>query len=94
MLLLRRYGPRSRSGVLLRRIGTQRAGTAALFASVNRNKRSIALDLRRPEGRIFLNRLIARADVLVENFRPGAMERMGLGPGVLRANHRAWCTRA
>ena len=75
------------SGDLLRQIGTQRAGMAALFASVNRNKRSIALDLRSAEGRDVLNRLIARADVLVENFRPGTMEKMGLGPSVLRADH-------
>ncbi|HXK22971.1 MAG TPA: CoA transferase [Myxococcota bacterium] len=67
-------------GDLLRRIGTGRAGIAALFASVNRNKRSVALDLRKPEGLDVVRRLAASADVLVENFRPGAMEKMGLGP--------------
>ena len=49
------------------------------FLSVNRNKRSIALDLRSPEGIAAAKELVARADVLVENFRPGTMERLGLG---------------
>jgi formyl-CoA transferase len=52
---------------------------ASYFIGVNRNKRSIALDLGRPEGREVLLRLLAGADVLVENFKPGAMERWGLG---------------
>ncbi|WP_076511418.1 CaiB/BaiF CoA-transferase family protein [Pseudacidovorax sp. RU35E] len=46
---------------------------------VNRNKKSLALDLRHPEGLATLRALIAEADVLVENFRPGTMEKMGLG---------------
>lgn len=50
-----------------------------VFCSLNRNKRSIALDLRREEARQVALELAARADVLVENFRPGVMERMGLG---------------
>jgi crotonobetainyl-CoA:carnitine CoA-transferase CaiB-like acyl-CoA transferase len=74
-------------GDLLRRIGTQRAGCAAMFVSVNRNKRSVALDLRSEEGKAILGRLVARADVLVENFRPGTMEKMGFGPDVLCAKH-------
>ena len=45
----------------------------------NRNKRSIALDLGRAEGRIVLLRLLEGADVLVENFKPGGMEKWGLG---------------
>jgi formyl-CoA transferase len=48
-------------------------------ATVNRNKRCITLDLRRPEGRELLLRLAARSDVLVENLRPGTMESLGLG---------------
>lgn len=52
---------------------------ASYFIGVNRNKRSIALDLGRPAGREVLLRLLAGADVLVENFKPGAMERWGLG---------------
>ncbi|MDQ7972465.1 MAG: CoA transferase [Rhodocyclaceae bacterium] len=46
---------------------------------VNRNKKSLAIDLRQPEGLATLRALIAKADVLVENFRPGTMEQMGLG---------------
>jgi formyl-CoA transferase len=51
----------------------------AMFLSLNRNKRSIALDLRSPEGKQIVERLVARSDVLVHNFRPGVMERRGLG---------------
>jgi crotonobetainyl-CoA:carnitine CoA-transferase CaiB-like acyl-CoA transferase len=56
------------------------AGFAAgFFAAFNRNKRSIALDLKRPEGRRAMHRLAARADVLIENYGPGTMERLGCG---------------
>jgi formyl-CoA transferase/CoA:oxalate CoA-transferase len=54
-------------------------GESAYFLSVNRNKKSVALDLKDPRTRPVLSALIARADVLVENFRPGTMERLGLG---------------
>ena len=54
-------------------------GESAYFLSINRNKESVTLDLKHPEGRRVLDALIARADVLVENFRPGTLERMGLG---------------
>lgn len=52
---------------------------ASYFIGVNRNKRSIALDLGKPAGRAVLLRLIETADILIENFKPGAMERWGLG---------------
>jgi formyl-CoA transferase len=52
---------------------------ASYFIGVNRNKKSIALDLGRPEGRAVLLRLLEGADVLVENFKPGSMEKWGLG---------------
>jgi crotonobetainyl-CoA:carnitine CoA-transferase CaiB-like acyl-CoA transferase len=52
-------------------------GLSWYFASVNRNKRSVVLDLRRDEGKSVLARLLARADVLVENFRPGVLGEMG-----------------
>ncbi|MGF1608034.1 MAG: CaiB/BaiF CoA transferase family protein [Kiloniellales bacterium] len=52
---------------------------ASYFIGVNRNKRSMGLDLSRPEGREVLLRLLERADVLVENYKPGAMEKWGLG---------------
>ncbi|MFJ6384239.1 CaiB/BaiF CoA transferase family protein [Kitasatospora sp. NPDC092039] len=55
-------------------------GEATYFLSVNRNKRSLALDLRDPADQARAVELIRRADVLVENFRPGTMARHGLGP--------------
>jgi crotonobetainyl-CoA:carnitine CoA-transferase CaiB-like acyl-CoA transferase len=58
---------------------------SALFISTNRGKRSIALDLKQPQGAEVLRRLIARADVLVQNFRPQVMERLGLGESATRA---------
>src|SRR3954451_15837798 len=54
------------------------AGESAYFLSINRNKESLALDLKHPRARLVLDRLLARADVVVENFRPGTMERLGL----------------
>jgi crotonobetainyl-CoA:carnitine CoA-transferase CaiB-like acyl-CoA transferase len=55
------------------------AGESAPFMMWNRNKRSLALDLKRPEGRDIALRLADGADVLVENFRPGTVDRLGLG---------------
>jgi crotonobetainyl-CoA:carnitine CoA-transferase CaiB-like acyl-CoA transferase len=60
---------------------------SAYFLSVNRNKESLTLDFKHPDGRAILNRLIARADVLVENFRPGAMAKLGLDYPSLAADH-------
>jgi crotonobetainyl-CoA:carnitine CoA-transferase CaiB-like acyl-CoA transferase len=54
-------------------------GEAAYFGALNRGKRSIAVDLARPAGRALLERLLADADVLIENFLPGTMEKWGLG---------------
>lgn len=54
-------------------------GESAYFLSVNRGKRSIALDLRRPEGLAVARRLVAQADLLLENFIPGTLDRLGLG---------------
>lgn len=54
-------------------------GESAYFLSVNRGKRSLTLDLKHPEGRRILRVLLDRADVLVENFRPGTLERLGFG---------------
>ena len=63
-----------------RRMGpTLAAGWAAGFLALNRNKRSLALNLRDDRGAAVLRRLLADADVLVENFRPGVMARLGLG---------------
>ena len=52
---------------------------SAAFLAINRNKRSLALDLRSEDGKLVFNRLVERADVVVENYRPGAMDRLGLG---------------
>ncbi|WP_425564028.1 CaiB/BaiF CoA transferase family protein [Nonomuraea longicatena] len=60
-------------------------GTATYFLGVNRNKRSIALDLRDPSDLEVAKALVARADVLVENFKPGTMDRLGLGYPAMRA---------
>lgn len=60
----------------------QKPGDSALppsFRMINRGKRSVAIDLRRPEGKALLQRMVAKADVLTENFRQGVMERLGLG---------------
>ena len=62
-------------------------GQSAYYLSVNRNKRSVVLDLREPADRERALRLARAADVLVENFRPGAMERLGLGYDALSADN-------
>lgn len=49
------------------------------FMAINRNKRSLTLDIRKPEGREVLEKLAQQSDVLIENFRPGVMERLGVG---------------
>ncbi len=57
--------------------------TAAYYLAVNRNKRSIRLDLKRERGRAVLRRLLGTSDVLVENFRVGGLERLGFGDAAL-----------
>jgi crotonobetainyl-CoA:carnitine CoA-transferase CaiB-like acyl-CoA transferase len=59
-------------------------GSAAYFFSVNRNKRSVTLNLKHPRGRAILTALVRHGDVLVENFKPGTMEDLGLGWEALR----------
>ena len=64
-------------------------GVSAYYLSVNRNKRSLTLDLKSPEGVEIFRRLAARSDVLIENFRAGEMEGLGLGyPQLSRLNPR------
>ena len=53
-------------------------GESTYFMSISRNKRSVTLDLKQPDAREVLRKLIERSDVLAENFRPGAMARLGL----------------
>ena len=60
------------------------AGESAAFLAMNRNKRSVALDLKTEEGKNLFRRLARRADLLVENFRPGTMEKLDLGYEALR----------
>ncbi|MBO0904235.1 CaiB/BaiF CoA transferase family protein [Jiella sonneratiae] len=60
-------------------------GESMLFAAANRNKRSLALDLRNPKGKDIARRLVCTADVVMENFRPGVMDRLGLGYEDVRA---------
>ena len=62
-------------------------GLASHFVWLNRSKESLTLDLKRPEARDVLARLIARADVFVQNLAPGAADRLGLGAEALRARH-------
>ncbi len=62
-------------------------GESSYFLSINRNKESLALDFKRPAGRRLLDELIARADVLVENFSPGTLEAQGLGYDAVAARH-------
>ncbi|OIP38254.1 MAG: hypothetical protein AUK47_12320 [Deltaproteobacteria bacterium CG2_30_63_29] len=57
------------------------------FLSINRGKRSVALDLKNPEDLLSALKLVDKADVVVENFRPGVMDRLGLSPEVLRARN-------
>jgi CoA:oxalate CoA-transferase len=62
-----------------RRIGPFVEGRSAYFTSLNRGKESIALDLKHPPDRTVFEKLLSRADVLAENFRPGVMDRLGFG---------------
>ena len=68
-----------------RRVATRRGGFSASFLNNNRNKRSIVLDLKNPQGLDVLKRIIADADVFIQNFRPGVAERIGVGEQALRA---------
>jgi crotonobetainyl-CoA:carnitine CoA-transferase CaiB-like acyl-CoA transferase len=73
-----------------RAMGPHVAGESAPFMTFNRNKRSITIDLKAADGCAIARRLAARADVVLENWRPGAAERLGLGWGDVRAlNPRA-----
>ena len=66
-------------GDLTRAMGGRKRGMSPTFAVANRNKRSIVLNLKEPRGVEVLKRIVATADVVVQNFRPGAVERMGIG---------------
>ena len=74
-------------GDLYRYSGTSFANVSAQWVAVNRNKRSVCLDLKKETHRSVLHRLVAKADVVTQNLRPGAIDRLGFGPDELRARH-------
>ena len=63
---------------------TQREGRAGTYTELNRNKMSITIDLHHPEGQALIRRLAEQSDVLVNNYRPGTLERFNLGYEELR----------
>ena len=69
----------SPKGDATRAVATQRGGFSASFLNNNRNKRSIVLDLKNPDGLDALKQLISSADVVMQNFRPGVVDRLGIG---------------
>lgn len=75
------------AGDYLRAMGSQRGGHGAIFAAFNRGKRSAVVDLKHPRGRDAFVRLAGGYDVLFEQFRPGVLDRLGIGHEVLRAAH-------
>ncbi len=72
-------------GDFTRSAGNKQGGMSASFLNNNRNKRSITLDLRHPDGVAVVKRLAASCDVIVQNFRPGVVERLGIGEDAIRA---------
>jgi crotonobetainyl-CoA:carnitine CoA-transferase CaiB-like acyl-CoA transferase len=78
---------RAGEGDIQRHVGSSRNGFSGFFHVLNRGKRSIALDLKRERGREIVRALALRADALIENYRPGALGRIGLGPDALLAAH-------
>ena len=75
----------ARGGDLTRGGGNRQGGLSAAFLNNNRNKRSVVLDLKTAEGVELLKRLAATADVFIQNFRPGVVERLGVGEADIRA---------
>ncbi|MEO8692667.1 MAG: CaiB/BaiF CoA-transferase family protein [Acidimicrobiales bacterium] len=73
------------AGDLTRQISTRSNGVTAMFQVANRGKRAITIDLRREHGLAVLHKLAAGADVFVQNFRPGVVDRIGIGYDALRA---------
>ena len=71
-------------GDYLRAMPPLRGDTSTMFLALNRNKRSACLDLKKERGRAALLKLVERYDVLLEQFRPGVLERLGLGHALLR----------
>ncbi len=76
-----------RAGDGMRGHGKQKDGVSLWWKEISRNKRTIGLDLSQPEGAQVFLRMVKDADVVVENFRPGTLERWGIGPDVLHAHN-------
>ena len=74
-------------GDLMRRGFPQSGGMASAFTSMNRNKRGLAIDLQQDAGKAIARKLILSADVVLENFRPGVMNRLGLGYDTFKETH-------
>jgi crotonobetainyl-CoA:carnitine CoA-transferase CaiB-like acyl-CoA transferase len=75
-------------GDVMRTLGERRSGVSALWATCNRSKRSLAIDLHTEEGRDTALALIDTADVFIQNFRPGVLDRLGIGEQTARARNR------
>ena len=71
-------------GDILRGAAFSRGGLTAFFANANRGKRSLVIDLQQERGREIVQELVKTADVFIQNFRPGAVDRIGLGEPELR----------
>ncbi|HYF07674.1 MAG TPA: CoA transferase, partial [Acetobacteraceae bacterium] len=74
-------------GDFARAYDTVANGLSSYFVWLNRGKESLCLDIKKPEDKALLDRLIAKADVFIQNLAPGAMQRAGLGSAALRARH-------
>lgn len=74
-------------GDYLRQMPPSRQGQSATWQALNRDKRSLVVDLKHPDGAETLRRIVPRYDVLLEGFRPGVLDRLGVGHAALRALH-------
>jgi crotonobetainyl-CoA:carnitine CoA-transferase CaiB-like acyl-CoA transferase len=72
------------AGDHVRSLGNQRAGMSAMFLNINRNKRSVSVDVKNPRGRDIVRDLAKGADVFMQNFRPGVVDRLGVGEADIR----------
>ncbi len=72
------------TGDHVRSLGNQRGGMSAMFLNINRNKRSVSIDVKNPRGREIVLDLAKGADVFMQNFRPGVVDRLGVGEADIR----------
>ena len=72
----------------LRYFGTSKGGSSGLFANCNRGKQSIRINLKTAQGRDIVAKLVAKADVLINNFRPDVMDNLGFGSELMRSTNR------